>query len=202
MNICVYGAASDRIDKEYIEIVERLCHELGSHGHTLIFGAGACGLMGAAARGFHEGGGRVIGVVPSFFRTERVEALYEESDQILFTSNMGDRKTVMEENSDAFIITPGGIGTFDEFFQILTLKQLKQHNKPIALFNINGYYYSIQALIHNGVEEQFVKEPVLDMYRCFDEHQIPELIKYVETPPEENTLLVEDMKFGGFESKK
>ena len=201
MNICVYGAASSVIDHYYIDIVEKLCTELGNHGHNLIFGAGDCGLMGAAARGFKAGGGRVTGIVPSFFRTERVEALYEQSDQILFTQNMGTRKDVMEENSDAFIITPGGIGTFDEFFQILTLKQLKQHNKPIALFNINGYYYSIQALVHNGVEEKFIKDHTLDMYRCFDEKQIPELIEYVETPPEENMLRVEDMKFGGFEEQ-
>jgi len=198
MNICVYGAASSEIDQEYIEIVEKLCCELGKRGHNLIFGAGASGLMGAAARGFHEGGGRVIGIVPSFFRTDRVEALYESSDQIILTTNMGDRKDVMEENSDAFIITPGGIGTFDEFFQVLTLKQLKQHNKPIALFNIKGFYYSIQALVHTGMEEKFIKTYVQDLYKCFDENETDALIEYLEKEPEENTLRVEDMKFGGF----
>ena len=195
MNICVYGAASSKIDKSYIEIVENMCAELGKKGHTLIFGAGGSGLMGAAARGFHQGGGRVCGVVPQFFKEEKIETLYKQSDNTIYTRDMGTRKQVMEENSDAFIVTPGGIGTFDEFFQILTLKQLKQHNKPIALFNINGYYYSIQALMHNGAEEMFIREDCLDLYRCFDENQVEEMIKYVTSPPKESKKTIAQLKY-------
>ncbi len=195
MNICVYGAASSQIDSRYIEIVENLCEELGKRGHTLIFGAGGSGLMGAAARGFKQGGSRVCGVVPLFFKEQKIEALYDNSDNTIYTRDMGARKQIMEENADAFIVTPGGIGTYDEFFQVLTLKQLKQHNKPIALFNINGYYYSIQALMHNGVEEEFIRDDCLDLYRCFDEKEVDELITYVEAPPEEDTRSVSDLKF-------
>ena len=101
----------------------------------------------------------------------------------------------MEENADAFIVTPGGIGTFDEFFQVLTLKQLRQHNKPIALFNINGYYYSIQALMHNGAQERFLREDCLELYRCFDENEIDDMIEYIENPPEEEEKTVAQLKY-------
>lgn len=195
MNICVYGAASSEIDQYYIDIVENLCAELGKKGHILIFGAGGSGLMGAAARGFQKGGGRVCGVVPLFFKEEKIEKLYDKSDNTVYTRDMGTRKQIMEENADAFIVTPGGIGTFDEFFQILTLKQLKQHNKPIALFNINGYYYSIQALMHNGAQEKFLREDCLDLYRCFTENETDELIKYIESPPKENKKTIAQLKF-------
>ena len=109
MNICVYGAASPEIDRYYIDVVERLCEELGRRGHILIFGAGGSGLMGAAARGFRSGGARVCGVVPQFFKEQKIEQLYNESDNTIYTRDMGARKQFMEENADAFIVTPGGI---------------------------------------------------------------------------------------------
>ena len=147
--------------------------------------------MGAAARGFHKGGGRVAGVAPTFFKDTVIEELYEQADNIIYTDSMGVRKTIMEMNADAFIVTPGGIGTFDEFFQVLTLKQLKRINKPIALFNIKGYYYSIEALMHNGAEEKFLRADCLDLYKCFDEDHIEEMIEYIETKPEETSSDVE-----------
>ena len=195
MNICVYGAASSEIDQYYIDIVEKLYKKLGENGHTLVFGAGGSGLMGAAARGFRAGGGRTCGVVPLFFKEQKIEKLYSESDNTIYTRDMGTRKQIMEENADAFIVTPGGIGTFDEFFQVLTLKQLRQHNKPIALFNINGYYYSIQALMHNGAQERFLREDCLELYRCFDENEIDDMIEYIENPPEEEEKTVAQLKY-------
>ena len=191
MNICIYGAASTEIDDSYVRVVEDLGETLAKRGHTLIYGAGAGGLMGAAARGFHKGGGRVAGVAPTFFKDTVIEELYEQADNIIYTDSMGVRKTIMEMNADAFIVTPGGIGTFDEFFQVLTLKQLKRINKPIALFNIKGYYYSIEALMHNGAEEKFLRADCLDLYKCFDEDHIEEMIEYIETKPEETSSDVE-----------
>ncbi len=180
MNICVYGAASTEIDELYIKIVEDLGERLARRGHNLIYGAGACGLMGAAARGFKRGGGMIAGVAPEFFKETNIEALYKECNNIIHTTTMSTRKEVMERNADAFLVTPGGIGTFDEFFQVLTLKQLKKLNQRVALFNINGYYYSIEALMHNGVEEKFMKPHCLDLYRSFTEKEVDELIEYIE----------------------
>ncbi len=126
MKICIFGAASAHIDDNYIKAVERLGKSLALRGHSLVFGAGGTGLMGAAARGFKRGGGFVHGVIPEFFREEKVELIYEDCDKITYTETMAERKFIMEDEADAFIITPGGIGTFEEFFEVLTLKTARQ----------------------------------------------------------------------------
>ena len=91
---------------------------------------------------------------------------------------MRERKQLMEDNSDAFIIVPGGIGTFEEFFEILTLKQLGRHNKPIAIFNINHYYDDIEAIIKKASDEGFLKDEHLDIFKISDNAE--ELLDYIE----------------------
>ena len=119
MRICVYGAASPTIDPDYIRLTEIMGEELAKRGHSLVFGGGASGLMGAAARGVKKGGGAILGVIPKFFEAENIEAVYDECDEMLTPDTMRERKQLMEDNADAFIITPGGIGTYEEFFEIL-----------------------------------------------------------------------------------
>ena len=136
MKITVYGAASDRIDRIYIDRVEELGEELAHRGHTMVFGAGSTGLMGAAARGVARGGGKIIGVTPRFMHT--LEPVSDLCTERIETETMSDRKDMMESLADAFVIVPGGIGTFDEFFQILTLRVLGRHNKPIILYAEKG----------------------------------------------------------------
>ena len=103
--------------------------------HLCLAAAVTVGLMGAAARGVKSGGGYILGVIPKFFDEERVEAICDFCDELIQPDTMRQRKQLMEDNADAFIIVPGGIGTYEEFFEILTLKQLCRHNKPIALYN-------------------------------------------------------------------
>ena len=140
MRICVYGAASATIDEYYKQEVKKLGLEMAKRGHSLVFGGGGHGLMGAVADGIHEGGGHILGVIPKFFGDESIEAVFESCDELIEPNTMRERKQIMEDNADAFVIVPGGIGTFEEFFEILTLKQLCRHNKPIAIFNVKGYY--------------------------------------------------------------
>ena len=195
MNICVFGAASSQIDKSYVSAVEDLCTELGRHGHSLVFGAGNNGLMGAAARGFHKSGGKVTGVVPKFFREEGVESLYEKCDEFIYTETMAQRKAKMEDLADVFIITPGGIGTFEEFFEVLVLKQLNRHNKPIAIYDVNNYYESLEALLKHAVDEYFLHENCKELYRHFEEGQTRQLIEYIED--EQKTIRpVSEVKYG------
>lgn len=156
MNICVYGASSTTIDNSFIEAGEKLGEEMAKRNMGLVFGGGASGLMGAVARGEHRFGGRIIGIAPSFFNVDGV--LYEHCTDFIYPENMRERKKMMEEHSDAFIVTPGGIGTFDEFFEILTLKQLGRHNKPVAILNTNGYYDSLKQFIQNGIDKHFMNE--------------------------------------------
>ena len=154
MNICLYGASSNAIAKSYINPTEELGAKIAERGHTLIYGGGAEGLMGAAARGAYSQGGKIIGIVPSFLNVDGI--LFDNCDEMIFTETMRERKQLLEEKSDAFIVTPGGVGTFDEFFEILTLKQLGRHSKPIAVFNINGYFDSLIEQLKNAVHKQFM----------------------------------------------
>ena len=158
MRVCVYGAASAKIDKKFLDEGFRLGKLLGERGHNLVFGAGSDGMMGAVARGFKTAGAHIHGVIPKFFEENGYEAIYYECDQLTYTETMAERKTIMEDECEAFIITPGGIGTYEEFFQVLTLKQLGRHKKAIALLNTDGYYNPIKDLLKNGMQNQFIND--------------------------------------------
>lgn len=185
MKICIFGAASAHIDKIYIDEVEALGEKLAKRGHSLVFGAGATGLMGAAARGFKKGGGHIHGVIPKFFGEEGVEPVYEGCDEVTYTDSMAERKKVMEDEAEAFIIAPGGIGTFEEFFEVLTLKQLGRHAKPIAIFNISDYYDDLQRLMNTVTERRFVNFRCNEIYDSFSDAD--EIINYVENYKPDDT---------------
>ena len=176
MRICVYGAASNNIDESYKNAVEKLGRELAKRGHSLVYGAGANGLMGAVARGVYEEKGEIVGVVPSFFNVDGV--LFPHCTEMIKTKTMRERKQIMEDNADAFIMVPGGIGTYDEFFEILTLKQLKQHEKPVAIFNVNNYYDEMDKMMQKAVREGFVSKPTIYLYEIIDD--IDKIFEYIE----------------------
>lgn len=178
MDICIFGAASNTIDKHYIDEVEKCSEQLAKRGHNLVFGAGTHGEMGAAARGFKKGNGKVTGIVPEFFKEDMPEVLFTECDELIYTETMRERKGLMEDKSDAFIITPGGIGTFEEFFEVLTLKQLGRHTKPIAVYNINGYYDSLVNLLDNAIKGNFLNEECKKIYLISS--SFDEIIAYIE----------------------
>ena len=178
MRICVFGAASAHIDNKYINEVEELCKELASHGHSLVFGAGATGLMGAAARGFKAGKGYIHGVIPKFFLEEGVEAIFTDCEKMTYTETMAERKKAMEDDAEAFIIAPGGVGTFEEFFEVLTLKQLGRHEKAIVVFNIDGYYDELEKFMATAIDRKFVTGKCNLLYTCFSKRE--EVIKYLE----------------------
>ena len=183
MKICVYGAASSTIDKEFITKVEEMGKQMVQRGHSLVFGGGGNGLMGAAARGVREAGGYILGVIPKFFEDENVEALFQHCDELIEPDTMRERKQIMEDNADAFIIVPGGIGTFEEFFEILTLKQLCRHNKPIAVYNLKNYYNEMLAMLDAAVEKNFLREDCNQLF--FTSDKLEEVFSYVEAPQNE-----------------
>ena len=187
MKICVYGAASNDIDSRYISAGEELGRLIARGGHTLVFGGGETGLMGACARGVLEENGKLIGIAPKFFDNPGV--LCKKCTEFLFTDTMRERKQLMEDLADAFIVTPGGIGTFDEFFEILTLKQLGRHNKPIAILNTNGYYDHLKSFLQNCIDEKFMNPACADLIHFADEPE--DVINYIENYiPKENTVSV------------
>lgn len=161
MNICVFGAASEKIGEIYTSSAQKLGEAMAKSGHTLVFGAGGGGVMGWVARGVKRYGGRVIGVVPSFFPDG---VLYDRCDEIIKTVNLHDRKEKMEELSSAFIVAPGGVGTFDELFEVLTLRNLERHNKPIVLWNPNNYYDDLLNFLRRSVSEGFIRPECINMF--------------------------------------
>lgn len=161
-NICVYAASSTELDARYPEAVYELGSEIAKRGHGLVFGGGDKGLMGAAARGAKDGGGYILGVAPSFFNVDGI--LFPECTEFIYTETMRERKQIMEERSDAFIAAPGGLGTFEEFFEILTLKQLGRHDKAVIVYNVTGYYDSMLAMIDAAIRENFAKEACRALY--------------------------------------
>lgn len=176
MKICVYGAASNEIDKSFLTAGEKLGREMGKRKHSLVFGGGASGLMGAVARGISEETGEIVGIAPSFFNVDGI--LFEKCSEMIYTDTMRERKMLMESKSDAFIVTPGGIGTFEEFFEILTLRSLDRHKKPIAIFNTNGYYDNLIEFLENGVKQNFLKSANLELF--FVSENENEILDYLE----------------------
>lgn len=193
MKICVFGAASPKIDPMFISETEALGRDLAKRGHTLIFGGGGNGLMGAVARGAKSAGGEVVGIIPKFFEDENIEALFDSCDDLIETDSMRDRKMIMEEMSDAFIIVPGGIGTFEEFFEVLTLKQLRRHDKPIAIYNIAEYYKELENVMNVSMAKGFINDNCKSLYKFT--YNSGELFEYIEET-DGVSLSVKELKDG------
>lgn len=176
MNICVYGAASKDIADSFYRAGLQLGGRMAARGHRLIFGGGDSGLMGAVARGVHDGGGHITGIAPSFFNVDGI--LYPYCDDFIYTDTMRERKQLMEDKSDGFIVSPGGIGTFEEFFEILTLRQLGRHHKPIAILNTDGYYDHMIAMLQNSVDLNFMSRENFNLFLVSDDSEA--ILDYLE----------------------
>ncbi|MDY3972196.1 MAG: TIGR00730 family Rossman fold protein [Clostridia bacterium] len=199
MNICVFGASSSTIDKTFIDRVEQLGRDIADRGHGLIYGAGASGLMGAVARGAYEKNGNIVGVVPDFFEEEDMGVdgrIFSKCTELIKTNSMRERKRIMEDRADAFIIVPGGIGTFEEFFEVFTLKQLERHNKAIAILNINGYYDAMLNMLDVAVEHKFLREACRLLYKVFTDEN--EMLDYIESykAPQINVFEMKNIEKG------
>ena len=175
MRICVFGASSNDIDQAYIKAGEMLGSRMAEKGHELVFGGGRTGLMGAVARGVKSGGGKITGVAPTFFDLPGI--LYQECDEFIYTETMRERKDLMDQMAQAFIMTPGGIGTMEEFFEIYTLKQLNRHSKPIGILNVNGYYDELMQMLVHTAEKGFMDMKCIDLF-CVSEDPV-ELLELI-----------------------
>ena len=178
MKICIYGGASSKIDKKFIDIGEELGIKIAVRGHSLVFGGGRNGMMGAVARGVQKGKGEIIGISPKFFEENNAEVSFLHCTKFIYTETMRERKQLLEENSDAFVVTPGGIGTLDEFFEILTLKQLGTHNKAIVILNINGYYDNLLSMIEESINKTFITNDCMDLFKVTN--TADETLDYIE----------------------
>lgn len=177
MKICVFAASSDRLEAKYLEAAEELGRLLGQGGHTMIYGGGASGLMGACAREATRTGAEVVGIAPRFFDEPGV--LYEGCSRLILTDSMAERKTTMENEAEGFLVLPGGIGTMEEYFEVLTQRQLGLHAKPMALLNTAGYFDALAAFLRRMTETGFAGR------------EVPTLSPLCATPEEALRVLTE-----------
>jgi uncharacterized protein (TIGR00730 family) len=155
LHIAVYCASSNAVDPLYFEAARELGTLMAQRGSTLVYGGGRVGLMGAVSAAVFQNGGKVVGVIPHFL--ERLEIGNHDIGELIYTDGMRERKAIMEDRADAFITLPGGFGTLEEIFEILTGRQLGVHHKPIVLLNTRGYYNPLLAMLQSAVDQYFVK---------------------------------------------
>ncbi|MDE2183849.1 MAG: TIGR00730 family Rossman fold protein [Alphaproteobacteria bacterium] len=164
--ICVFCGSSFGVDPAYAEAAKAFGRGIAARGFSLVFGGGTPGLMGAVSRSVHESGGCVTGVLPEFLRWVERPAEWEQN--LIITPDLQLRKTRMLAMADAFVVLPGGAGTMDEFFEVITSTQLKVLNKPIILLNTKGFFAPLEALLRHLVQQGFAKPFMLELYRCAD----------------------------------
>ncbi len=150
--ICVYCSSSNDVNAAYYSAAEDLGRLLAEQSFPLVYGGGGVGLMGAVARAVHEHGGSVTGVIPEAL-TEIEGVAYDSADEMIVTDTMQERKAAMYERADAFVVLPGGFGTLEEFLEVLTLKRLGYHDRPIVLVNVEGFFDPLLELFDHFYDE-------------------------------------------------
>lgn len=160
--LCVYCASSTKLDPKYYAAAEQVGHGLAAAGWGLIYGGGNAGLMGSVARAVKADGGRVVGVIPDFM-IER-ELAYREADELVVVETMRERKRIMAARANAFLALPGGIGTLEELSEVLTERYLNLMQKPVVIFNQDGFYDDLLRFFERMVHENFKKQSMGSLY--------------------------------------
>ncbi|MDA0308551.1 MAG: TIGR00730 family Rossman fold protein [Proteobacteria bacterium] len=155
MNICVFSGSSASTPPDLMVMAEQIGTMIATRGFGMVYGGGSTGMMGASARGAVSHGGRVHGIIPRFL--QNLEVANHDISQLTITENMHQRKQMMYTESDAFIVLPGGFGTMEEMLEVLTWCQLKVINKPIYLFNPNGFWNDMLAMFQHAAQHGFIR---------------------------------------------
>lgn len=186
--LCIFCGSSHGANPAYAEAAKEAGAELARRGIALVYGGGNVGLMGALADAALAAGGHVIGIIPEALMAKEVG--HRGLPDLRIVNTMHERKAIMADLSDGFIALPGGIGTFEEFFEILTWAQLGLHSKPCALLNVNGFYDPLLGMVNHAIEEGFIKlkqrdlmivetdfSALLDRMAC---HHVPHEPKWIK----------------------
>ena len=180
MNITVYCGAAEGMDPEYIVRARELGAWMAAKGHTLVYGAGNSGMMGAVSDALIEGGGEAIGVTPRFFIL--AEETRSDLTEVVISDDMSTRRNWMIENGDAFIALPGGMGTLDEITEVMTYKRLGllgKVNKPVMIYNVNGYYDRFFSFLDDMRAQEFCRE--LDRDNVIEVKCLEDIVRALET---------------------
>ncbi len=162
-SICVYCGSRPGAAPHFTEAARAVGQWIGSHGGQLVYGGGCNGLMGTVADATLAAGGRVVGVIPKALVEK--EWANHSCTELHVVDTMHERKRLMAEHADAFLALPGGIGTFEEFFEVWTWRQLGYHDKPVGLLNLEGYYDALLQFLRHTVQQQFMGEWQMELIR-------------------------------------
>lgn len=180
--ICVFCSSSEDLNEKYYDLANDLGQQIGISGYNLIHGAGNIGLMGVLMKAASRNGSKVTGVVPEHLNRKNI--VTEDFQELVITKDMKDRKEFMRSNSDAFIALPGGFGTLEELSEVITLKQLKIHNKPIVIVNSYGFYNNLLNQFNEYFEQGFTNISYKALYYVTE--NITDSLKYIRSYKHEN----------------
>lgn len=186
-NICVFCSSSDAVSEVYFQAAEELGKLLAANDCRLIYGGANLGLMGTLAKSAYHCGAQITGVIPEFFVSKNLA--YDKCAPLIVTKNMRERKSAMEDAADAFIAMPGGFGTLEEILEIITLKQIKQHNKAIVFINTNGYYQHLFAHFEHSFSSYFSKSEYKNLY--YEAENPHDAMKYISDYHNHPTLITD-----------
>ena len=165
-SVCLFCGSSDGADPQYVQAASAFGKATAEAGWRLVYGGGGVGLMGASARAAHEAGGRVVGIMPAFLRSR--ERLFDDVETVVVTS-MHERKQLMYDQSDVFVVAPGGIGTLEEAIELMSWRRLNLHLKPIWFVNTDGFWDALIELFHNNVSTGMTPDWFLETYEVVDD---------------------------------
>ena len=162
-SVCVYCGSRNGVSPAYAEVAKTVGQWIGAHNGQLVYGGGNNGLMGIVAQAAADAGAPVVGIIPKALQTK--ENTRTACTELHVVDTMHERKRMMAERADAFIALPGGIGTFEEFFEVWTWRQLGYHDKPIGLLNTQGYYDGLLSFAQSSVQQGFLSDWQMDLIR-------------------------------------
>ncbi|MBO3750846.1 TIGR00730 family Rossman fold protein [Streptosporangiaceae bacterium NEAU-GS5] len=160
MNVCVFCASSQKIDARYFDLARQVGEELARRGHGLVSGGATVSCMGEVARAARAGGARTVGVIPQVLVD--IEIADTDSDELIVTGDMRERKGIMDSRADAFLVLPGGIGTLEELFEIWTSRVIGMHAKPLVVLDPWGLYAALRELVQTMYDQGFTRPDVFD----------------------------------------
>jgi uncharacterized protein (TIGR00730 family) len=183
-SVCVYCGSRNGVSPAYAEVARTVGQWIGKHQGQLVYGGGNNGLMGLVAQAAAEAGGRVVGIIPKALQSH--ENTRTACDELHVVDTMHERKHMMAERADVFLALPGGIGTFEEFFEVWTWRQLGYHDKPVGLLNTEGYYDGLLSFAQHSVTQGFLSDWQLDLIKCHDQPEtlLQELVQAAGLTPQ------------------
>jgi len=175
--VCVYCSSSDAVDSVYFDDAAEVGGQIAQKNYRLVFGGAKVGLMGHLSQAVHENGGHITGVIPEMINDKGLAC--DWANEMIVTQDLRQRKAIMEQRSDIFIALPGGFGTLDEILEIITLKQLGLHNKPILFLNTNNYFSHLLNFFEHFYQQKIAKPQCKNLYHVAN--NVTDLFAYIES---------------------